>query len=121
MDAADAHADAPLRVPGYVDRASGGDPVALGEEPEEGTGAVERARLGGTGHRQPCARPEFVPLGAECGPPRGHVDNDVTGPCTAAHHGDDAVAPVAQIVGERVRDPASGTEWATMRAAPPYR
>ncbi|MGC0353953.1 hypothetical protein RKD25_001242 [Streptomyces sp. SAI-124] len=108
VDVAGAHAHAPLLVARHVDRASGGDPVALGEELEEGPGAVEGAGLGRSGDRQACAGVQFVALGAEGGPGRPYVDNDVTGAGPAAYDGDRAMAGGPQITGERGGDPAFG-------------
>ncbi|MDQ0905936.1 hypothetical protein QFZ22_001921 [Streptomyces canus] len=105
---AGAHADAPLLVARHVDRAPGGDPVALREELEEGPGAVEGAGLGRSGDRQACTGVEFVALGTEGAPGRLDVDNDVTGPGSAAYDGDRAVARRPQITGERAGHPAFG-------------
>jgi hypothetical protein len=108
VDVAGADTDAPLLVARYVDRAAGGDAVALGEELEDGTGAVEGAGLGRRGHRQRLAGPEFVALGSQGTPGGLDVDDDVTGPGTAAHHGNRAVSGRAEVAGEGGGDPSFG-------------
>ncbi len=109
MDVAGADADAPFLVARHVDGASGGDPVALGEALEEGPGAVEGAGLGRAGHRQPSARVEFVSLRTERGSAGLDVDNDVTGPGSAAHDGDRAMTGRPEVGGEGAGDPALGS------------
>jgi hypothetical protein len=108
VDVAGADADAALLVLRHVDGASGGQPVSLGQELEDGPGAVEGAGLGGPRHRQAFARAEFVPLLAERGPLRRDIDNDVSRTRSPADDGDAAVARRAQVVGEGVGDSALG-------------